>query len=156
MAKKTKKGLRHMGSRAVFFLSAKKFFMDFNNIHSPETVRGCPDHFREQRLTWDNKKSLDPYTRSLNEQAKGSEEGSALITRLTLHPWNKYIQNLKRGHRRAHILGNIQHSLSKNPCKWMIKREKPIAATGKPCTFLGFGRLHHQDRNTLWLVILCL
>lgn len=42
--------------------------MDFNDIHSLKIVAECPNHFREQRITGDNKKSLDPHTSSLNEQ----------------------------------------------------------------------------------------
>lgn len=38
--------LRQVGGRALFPFH-QKFFTGFKDIHSPETVDRCPDHFRE-------------------------------------------------------------------------------------------------------------
>lgn len=47
----------------------QKFVTDFNDIHSLKIVAECPDHLGEQRITGDNKKSLDTHKSSHNEQA---------------------------------------------------------------------------------------
>lgn len=100
-AKKTE--FRQMGSRAVFSF-CQKFFMNFNNIDSPKIVNGCPDHFREQRTTWNSKESFDPNTRSFIEQAKGSREVLCFSHMINSAPLEQNIQNPERGHQRAYEL----------------------------------------------------